>query len=97
MTTARIELKQRTADGGIGVCRYCRRHLSFSLVDDVFDDGGAPSSFDRGHRRRGLVVSLPPSSLRGGAPNGDYNDEDKGDNDRDDNEEDNKDNNDQCG
>ena len=89
-TTARIELKRWTADGGIGGCRYCCRRPSSSLIDDVF------ASFDRGHRHRGLVISLPPSSWRGGAPpnpDGNKNNEDEGNNDKDNDKDDDKDNN----
>ena len=52
-----------------------------SVVDDIFNCGGAPSSSDCGCHCRGLVVSLPPSSLRGGAPlNPNGNDDEDDDN-----------------
>jgi hypothetical protein len=104
-TTARIELKWQTADGVIGGCRYCRRRPLSSLIDNVFQGGGAPSSFDRGRRRRGLVVSLPLLSPRGGAPpdpdgDGDDNNEDQGNDDEDDedydDDDDDEDDDDQC-
>jgi len=84
-----------TADGGIGSGgRYCRRHLLSSAVEDVFEVGGAPLSSNRGHCCCGLVLSLHPSSLFGGAPpNPGSNNDDENDNKDDDNkdEDDNKD------
>ena len=80
------------SDGGIGRCKYRHRRPPFSVVEDVFDCGGAPSLSDHGCRCRGLVVSLPLLLLRGGALldlNGNNNedkdkdkDKDKGDDDR---------------
>ncbi len=55
-----------------------------SVVNNVFDCGGAPSSSDCGCHCHGLVISLPPLSLRGGTPldpDGDGND-DEDDDDR---------------
>jgi len=57
-------------------------------VDNVFDGGGTPSSFHHGPHCRGLVVSLPLLSSRGGVPldpngNDDENDEDNKDEDKD--------------
>ena len=58
-----------------------------SVVDDVFDCSGTPSSPDRGRRCHGLVVSLPPLSSRGDEPLDPNNDddEDKDDDNDDDN------------
>jgi len=64
---------RRTADGGrrtevsAVVDIAAARPLS-SVVVDVFDSGGTPSSSGRGCRCRGLVVSLPPMLSCGGAP-----------------------------
>ena len=75
---------RRTADGIFRVDRYCCRHPLSSVVNDVFDGSSAPSSSDRGCCRRGLVISLPPLSLRSGAPPDPNGNNDK-DNDKDDN------------
>ncbi len=105
MTTARIELKPQTADGIIGGCRYRSRRPLSSLIDKVFDGGGAPSSFDRGRCCHGLVVSLPLPSPHSGAPpdpdgNGDDNNKDQGNDDEDDeddaDEDDDEDGDGQC-
>ena len=66
-------------DSRIGGDKYPRRHPPSSIVDNVFDCGGAPSLSDRGRPHRGIVVSLPLSSSRGGAPldpDGDDNEHD---------------------
>ena len=72
------------SDGSIGGGKYCRRcPLSpSSIIDDVFDCGGAPSWSDHGDCCRGLVISLFPSSLRGGAPFHPGSDDNKDDDDR---------------
>ena len=74
------------SDSGIGGGKYHRRHPPSSVVNDVFDCGGALSSSDRGRRHHGLVVSLPLLSMRGGAlldHNGDGDDDDDEDEDED--------------
>ena len=71
-TTARIELKWQTANGGrhtvvlavVDITAVARQPLSSSVVDNVFNGGGMPPSSDRGPCRHSLVVSLPPSSGR---------------------------------
>jgi hypothetical protein len=93
----KIELKWRTVNGRrltaiSAVGRFCRHHPSSSIVEDVFDCGGAPSSFDRGCCRQGLVVSLFPSSLRSSVPLNPDSDDNK-DNDEDNDDKDNEDNN----
>jgi len=55
-------------DSGIGSGKYRRRHPPSSVVDIVFDCGGAPSSSNRGHCRRGIVVNLLLLPSQGGAP-----------------------------
>jgi hypothetical protein len=62
--TVRIDLKRRTFDGrrgtadnGIGGCKYCHHRLLSSVVGNVFDGGGAPSSSNHGCRYHSLVVS----------------------------------------
>ena len=55
-----------------------------SVVDNVFDCGGTPSSSDCGCCCHDLVISLPPLSSRGGMPldpDGD-GDDDEDDDDR---------------
>ena len=85
-TTARNELKSgwptAESDGGIGGGKYCCHRPLSSVVNDVFDCGGAQSSSDRGRLRRGLVVSLPPSSLCGDGPLDPDGDDDEDNDDR---------------
>ena len=71
------------SDVGIGGGKNCCRHPPSSIVDNVFDCGGALSSSNHGRRCRGIIVSLPPSLSRGGAPlNPDGEDDNKDDDNR---------------
>jgi hypothetical protein len=66
--------------------------LSSSVVGNVFDGGGALSSFDHGHCRQGCFVSLLLLSSHGSAPpdpdDNNDKDDDKDNNDKDDNDND---------
>jgi hypothetical protein len=80
-TTVRIELKWQMADGCIGGDRYCRHPQSSSVVDNVFDGGGAPSLSDCSCCCYSFVISFPPSLSRGGAlPDQDGKEDDEEDN-----------------
>jgi len=78
------------SDGGIDGGKYCRHRPPSSVlrppssvdIDNVFDCGGTPSSSNRGHRCRGLVVSLSLSSSCSGAPLDPDSNNDEDDDDR---------------
>ena len=79
-TTVRIELKRQMADGCIGSDRYCRHRQSSSVVDNVFDGGGAPSLSDHSCCYS-FVISFPASLSRGSAlPDQDDKEDDEEDN-----------------
>ena len=81
--------RQRMSDGGIDGGKYCRRRPPSSVVKDVFNCSGAPSSSDHGRHPRGLAIALQCN------PDGD-GDEDEDDDDDDDDDEDEDDDDRSC-